>query len=1659
VTFEPDHGLWSTEPFDSAEGFSGTDLNLQTVTGGFAALIPQVSSSASSFHPWAVVTGWTVDNNLNTTTVVETDFSVSGGYVNAGDTALPSGYQRPSFGGGAWEVFTPAITGNAGVFSGQTYEYISMWSGSPDRAFFSGTTGEHYGNRPFTLEFDVASTTRLDADAIQTIPSGHLTGLPALTGIVNHGLYISDGTNWDYLEVRPDGIRSFNHPELFLPVSLSQPKRFRVGLDNTDLYIMSEDGKGVAGVGQFDSAVTIATIDPILAFGAPRTGNIFSFASNTVGFVGHSYWDNIKMLTGELILETPTGLAKDTYTTTQQSLWTAAFDAGVGLEKWLSAEVKYTYHPGGVTTVTPEIYTDTNDTGSFVAISSAAITLTGGQSPVKMDLTNVSGSTATSILNDIDNDARQKTLTSRIRFRIDQQSTAGTGPASVVDSIFVQGSREPAILDTVPDWKPVNREMDVNLYIKTEKFLTNPPQPRARSTFFYRAQTGLGSTTLDFTELSVNKLTGSVVGTGQIVPGPYDTAFQTYAFGSGVAISGSPAEKEFGRGLLTNYVPDPLFEGAFQNVLALSGIENTSAATGLFGQIGAHLDVPTTYTGQAIIELSKHQVHRAGQSLDEDDFAQKVEMKTTAPDDACGVEVIIPEGITEVGRKAVFSFSLKVNQGSGVTVYGTGSTDAPNRDFLIDYYSGDYRPVSVPVDMLTTGEGRLGIISMSGSKSTYIIDDLSLKPIDVGYLKTTDVLTHKTPFGVLGTGYADYLDKPPANALRACTVASCDLMLDIYPTGTNNVLLQKLGSADRRGFTLNLNTAGYPICTYDVSHSAFFTGINPFFGQPTSDFTLKSRTLTGQKRVPLGKWTNVGFIHQSHANRQRGGKSTDGQVDPQALALSNMAYLVVDGLPVAAQDTMTEWIDKTFTGMASVENELANPFPSFVSDATGTVVVGSGIYGKVENVHINRPPSADAEHALYIDAARVGVPYFVPDVMLKPGHAEQDFSGVNAVSDTTTTDDLSPGTYALSVYNLYNPGPVTNWDHGAARNHLIFFNDTVKETGTSPYSGIFGSTRFKSGAYGKAGYSSAVDRLSNFSGAWTGLNPATPTQGRLIAGGWIYPRETGTFFEIITDDTRLGAQAIALDVPTTSGFRFRKVGDSVDIFTATKNFDPAYSVLNKWNHVGFDYKYNGISGTTPTVAEVVLFVSGATGASYDAAGESDAGFAYRGNNQDTETSAMFLGRLMDCNMADVFLDVDPGATVVNPVDWPGAANTTGSKGGLYQRVYYDGTGFTGSVSYESYGKAVVSLPKSTIPKETKLWAGVNEYITDEADHLEGFALYDSTPFIEAEAYAFQYDDAMLVQAFGATDSPIRMGFNVPRGAIGLARIDTPEFSVPNTITSIDLSDRNPNNLSTFREGEFSLFNATGAALIMTTSGNYEGINAGYHTNQFDMVFTEQVDTRDIRVTSLSVADRELDSPNEAYYAYLIGRGNWGVTISDAFPHNVGDITQFSTGTPVDRYISNLEKVRKRIDVRTTKGTPVEDFSWDLVTSPFTYRDLASAVRDGEDIAVDGVVTGSYSGEFTGALPAGVFSVLMISPVLPNNGETVWVHYPGYNLDDGHLDTSRREIYNPTPVMRQKLDHEVAMAGQFSLELDSRNQKHFDVRVYGVNSGYSGSLLL
>ncbi len=1695
MTFYPNQGLWATDQFNETGGgeLAASPVQ-QNIINGYVALLPQIEKTVSYFNKWQAVSGWTINNGLTTYVNVTGTFYVTGGNSSTAQYAGITGYQTQTYAAGPWEVYTPHPSGSGMNLTGACFQYFALHSGSPDKRFFSGTQPTNY---PFTLEFDVASIYPITGATFGYGTGTHtLSGLTKLSGQpINHGVFISDGVYWDYLECNPEGIRSYNHPELGLGIDLYQPKRFRVGVDSQNIFILAENGNGIAGIGKFNTPVyTANTGRPVLAFGAPDyTGNsYFSFrtgsslgetgyigsnpGSTIYGIAGHSYWDNIKLLTGRLALDFPTGVEK-VYSTTVRSFYTAPFIPGINIAQWVEANIVYEDYPGGTTTVYPMYRTS----GVYIPVTGLAVVISGGSSK-RMSLATLPIVSNNYALSGMDRAHFSGELYNAIKFRIDQNSTNGRGLCPIVDSISIRAIKDIPILDMEPNWAPLDRATQVKMAVKRDLFLNSPPSPEPFDTFFFRANVNTGEIfTGVFTELSRRALRGSVIGTGFINQfGPNNVSYQNYAYVSGYATSGSAAGILFGSDPLYNFVPDPTFDLAFKAVNTLSTFSSNNLTGKLFGELGQYLYIPTSYTGETSMVLSKTRVRRTNSDDLTPNYAQNVLLVNSALSNNCGITVWIPSGISAPSNGAIFSFDLKIVQGSGVAI-NSPTLPFPSPIICDSSRFTDFK--NIAVDFPATGFNKEFYISIVGytghsGPTEFIIDNLKLQSFTKSYLYMTGVPTYTHAVGTTNlTGKANQL------ANRASTVFSTDIFLDAYPTG-NNVVFSKKRVSDNKGFTVSINPDGTPVVTYEMVHDAWYSGYvtgTQYFvdGGPFAtgaDVPVGTYTVTGLSKMPVGVWTNLAFIHQVWNHTNFANRSASGQWMMGNHAACNRIYLAINGMPIASQDGLTGWRtykSNSFLGTSDID---ATPFATMIADGSGIVTVASGLFCKIDNTILSRPPAADLESEVYIKASRNCPPYFGADVHLKPAHLLQDFScvpspyvGISGTSSTVATNlqdflvalndsgaspfNLLPYSHSCSIYTFDNPKLLTHWDHGCIKNHLLYFGDNIYKDLYNPhFMDDISSTRFGESSYARANYSSSLERLINDTGAWSDLRPSYPVvsapggAGRLYVGGWFYARNTGQLFSI-SEYALSGSdyRAISLTV-TTTGIRFHKLSSSgtdslLSFYTTSGN------PLSGWQHVDLFYNWKGSDNYSTYTG--YLSVNGYTSGIPFTTG-SGIGFNYNPN------SATFFAKGCDVNLSDWYMAADPlnyAEYYSTPFINISGLLTTHNKGGVYTKLRQNTTilsGYTGIP--ESQYILNLNLMTTILPPQNSgdvnLWIGTNNYEAEELPGVAGCALYASNPFKIAEHYVFRYNDRVLTNVFGATDSPIRVGALVPEHAINLARFDSPEYNSDAAVSTINLADSNSNNLLAYKGGKFTINKSNQTQTGTMASGSYMGVNSGRYIGQGDIIFTSQVDTDDIRITSLSAADKNLTQPSELFYSYLIGRGNWGIQINDYVPNTSGSMAVNTTGAPANNYIYNLTRLKKAITLTNSTGGQIIDTSWNIVPSPYNAKILEQAALSGKNLPIDGIGTGSYSGS---ALPSGIYSVILLIDSIPTS--TLWVNYPGYRFTDGYTET-RKEIVNPIPAMRERTVYQDPQAGQYFIAPGIDN-KSYDIRIYGVYSGFTG----
>lgn len=1643
MTFYPDRGTRSLDTFDSSSGAIFSNSTLQGIVGGHITLLSTYTGTSSVIRNWIDINHWSLENNLYSKQTVSGVFNIISGSAITNNIATQSGSQGIDVNSRAWFINTEYPNRYSFGYSGQLAQALYLGESSPNTGYAQSIND---GSEEFTIEFDIASIVAYSGlTSLQGFTTGqnNITGLSPLTGTIGHGVLIQTLNTWDYIEVTPYGIRSFNHPELALPIDLMTPKRVRIGVKDSDLYLSAEDGKAIYGLGKFDTVHYNAPTNPFIAFGAPFLGTYGSDTGGLTGIdgcYGRTLWDNIKILTGDLVINSTQ--ENRIYSTGIVTMHTDEFDPNISINKFTNAVITYVPYKGGTTTV----YSEYSGLTGWTVHNGVTLSATGNTTTLDLSTLPTFKYPRTDMGTDYCNNP--------IRFRVDQNSTYGTHLPPAVESIEIFLNKERYQLDLVPDWKVSNFNTTVSIATTTGTFLTDDPVPDTWTSFLFNTPrlTGVVPNLYQFNDETFNTLPiYSLGGTGKVIDGGFfGTAYQNYNKYSVVASSGTDAYNIFGNTTIFNMYPNPTFDDVFRPITTgearyVTGLTN--------GYLASYTQIGSSYTGGYRIDFLQNQVYRplsqavrsrnnfytqntSSASLD---YVQGVNVypSTYTHDGTASIEAYVPSGIAT--GDLYISFDLQISQGSGINIYVTGAT-TPYSSFIVP---GEFARNYIPINFIanSTGNGVLKIgfgipNGYSGERYIYNIDNINVAPLSRSYLYCTGIeaYLHRSGIPIDSLSINTY----PPN--RAATVFNTSLFLDSYPVSQSGILARFTG-ANLRGLEINIDSSGYLNAFFDQESNSWGDNTSyPFYE------SLPRTKIVSNKKVPLGQWTTIGFMHDVHTyNKFSYASYTGGDDYPHNFTSANRALLTINGSPVANVDLMTGWNSHTST----VGYNDSAPFVSYI-DLTGQVsaIIASGLMCKVDGMSLSRPPVAEVEAELAIKGARTSTPYFVPDCLYK-GNAP---SGIGNILYYTGNNYFDIGTdiFLGSVYNFSSPG-TTNWDHGHWKNHLLYKGIPTKES-NCPYSGYdLPSTRFSTGSYAIATYSSAMERVYDMTGqlgiTYTELKDLGINQGKLRVLGWIYPRTTGTFFTIYENKNNLTGNRLSLEINDDYSVVANKYNSSSNTIVYSNT---GQTILpNEWSFINFNYAqsysgYHTTGGSTSIISTYFCDDEAFTSSIKFSTGV-DYGFKYQGRTGSNYISEIRFAEYIDANLFNwaIYCPSNLDNTYYS------GFGTDGNKYGRYQTILDGSSVFTGTQSWTDFNLGSIILPATSGSSERFISvAAMNTY--DNIPKLNGMLILDNKPFREVENYSIQYDLTRMHQTFGSTNSPIRIGTQVPNSAINIARFSSPALTVPASINTIDLSDQNVNNLITYKRGTYQVSSNLIDASEVT---GFRNINTGLYAGRIDVTCSGQIVSSDINVTTLSVINSDGLEGDAGYYYYLIGRGQRGIKILDAYAHYTGNLSEYSTGSITDNYIANLEKIRASIKLKDRKGNDLTDqISFDIVTSPYTTNDLSLAVYSGSDINLDNI--GSQNTDLM--LPDGVFSTILITNINKlSTNDSLFIHYNAYDFTSHEETPGYKEIVNPQPLFRERHTTESPDIGKFDLILNSNN--YYDLKIYGIASGYSGQL--
>jgi hypothetical protein len=427
MTFNPQYSIWSEEDFSTtggAELLHPTEFN---IVGGVTTLLPIVFNEGTHTFdaPWDPVSGWTVQNSMDSESLITGDFAI---------------YD-----------FENGRHGNIGN-NFQTAYYTSGDGSSVVYAMPDGIIDEK-----ITVELRVRAL------------GGAMSGSTFSGEFFRHGVYIGDTGNYAFVEVLPEGLHVDGFDGGVVPGDyFNKLRKIRIVKDSYNLTLMTDDGSHTFFASGFVNHNLHQTGAYVCIGAFPETGGDIFQGTNRFhelslskdAFTGMTLWDDVKIADGQAVTRLPSDYIPP-YPTGLKQINSAPWYPNSSLSQYLAAYVKVIPISGGYTTLTFEHLVPSGDQGNGQWEASPYVNQTTIQldkdTTYSFDLTNVN--------------LYAPPFQNALRFVIQSESLGGAAPQ--VDEITFVGRNPELSVDVVPNWKLSSMGKDIYFIVDRPKHESN----------------------------------------------------------------------------------------------------------------------------------------------------------------------------------------------------------------------------------------------------------------------------------------------------------------------------------------------------------------------------------------------------------------------------------------------------------------------------------------------------------------------------------------------------------------------------------------------------------------------------------------------------------------------------------------------------------------------------------------------------------------------------------------------------------------------------------------------------------------------------------------------------------------------------------------------------------------------------------------------------------------------------------------------------------------------------------------------------------------------------------------------------------------------------------------------------------------------------------
>lgn len=728
------------------------------------------------------------------------------------------------------------------------------------------------------------------------------------------------------------------------------------------------------------------------------------------------------------------------------------------------------------------------------------------------------------------------------------------------------------------------------------------------------------------------------------------------------------------------------------------------------------------------------------------------------------------------------------------------------------------------------------------------------------------------------------------------------------------------------------------------------------------------------------------------------------------------------------------------------------------------VTLGSGVIGDFDHVRFATRGKVDTYADVALLGAKAGPPTFQP---------------WNAPKCPVPESGKFFHMEFAHIFRLDYGSDYFGWDEGYSPNHLHIRHESLSDEQIENYgvnSDLFISrvegpkgrdgVRVGPGATLKMEWSSWDERIFNGTGSIflaTAARPytddmldsatgqgdkykRTSANSHVRVGGWVKPHRwpdgsDDLVMDLFTLDERhsdanYGGGQLYVGVNNTGALVYgTRRAWNPEGQRAVGPFTGGPIPSGEWTHIGLDANLHEtpehdegvkpyirlyISGELNTGSNLGMSLVGASNDPYTGAGFGYAGWLdgalghesvwrFGGLPPVNVTDRDWLYQYCDCSFSEIVVGYSIDEGDPSQWDWAKFATTGDNFTGKADVAYQDLTNEIGRVigtgnTSQSLATGVFTYPETPFAdaglKAIWVTAGANDF---EKLFFGGMVLFGDGNFMNAQSYYAIYENDNAAQVLGTTDSPIQIASNVPDNGINLALIANREWSVDASLSAFDLSDENPANTTNKHLGDLHVeFGSDGKITdeLISDPNDWWGLG------------TLELDSDDIDLTSFSLEHPDMSNERAGFFCHLLGGVDRGVYIPNAVNH------LDATGATGD-YLANVQKIRDSIQPRDVDGLKIayEDFPFSVICSPYAPDvDLTVAGLTGGAERM-GFGTGFVTGE---ANDNGTFTVMVVANH-QSIGQSVFLHYPSIDYEDGTVNLQDSEVYNPVPLMRRQVN--------------------------------------